>query len=69
MRSLGLIAVLLAIAPFTGSAARAEGQWCAYYRQSGTNCGFHSFAQCLATISGVGGDCLPNPNYRPHSRS
>jgi hypothetical protein len=36
------------------------GPWCAYYDdQDGgfTNCGFATFQQCLAAVSGVGGNC------------
>jgi Protein of unknown function (DUF3551) len=30
-----------------------------------TNCGFLTFEQCRATISGIGGSCEPNPFYNP----
>ena len=48
--------------------------WCAQYSERSVgarNCGFVTFAQCQATISGVGGFCEPNPRYthgqgRPH---
>ena len=41
-----------------------QGPWCAYMAEgSGTDCGFYSFEQCRATISGVGGYCSPNPNF------
>jgi hypothetical protein len=46
-------------------------QWCAYYnffRGGATNCGFSTFQQCLATVSGVGGSCGPNPMYQPAPR-
>jgi hypothetical protein len=46
------------------SAAR-EYPWCARYDWTTTNCGFVSFQQCLATISGIGGRCEPNPRYVP----
>ena len=70
--SSGKLAVL-AIAGMAGltvaSPARAEVQypWCAEYRsaQGGTNCGFVSYRQCMATISGVGGACYRNPAYTP----
>lgn len=39
--------------------------WCAAYSYRTKNCGFMTFQQCLATISGVGGSCEPNPFYRP----
>jgi hypothetical protein len=43
--------------------ARADGTWCAHYSTPGgsTNCGFYSFAQCQATVSGIGGFCQRNP--------
>jgi hypothetical protein len=49
----------------------AEAQnypWCAYYNffhGGATNCGFSTFQQCLATVSGIGGSCGPNPMYQP----
>ena len=44
--------------------AEIEYAWCAVYKSdAGTNCGFVSFDQCLATISGIGGFCYPNPAY------
>jgi hypothetical protein len=41
--------------------------WCAYYNffhGGATNCGFSTYQQCLATVSGVGGSCGANPQYR-----
>lgn len=41
--------------------------WCAYYAPQGSglsSCYFASYAQCQASISGVGGYCSPNPAYR-----
>ena len=35
--------------------------WCANYSDKSTNCGFVTFQQCEADISGVGGFCAPNP--------
>jgi hypothetical protein len=44
--------------------------WCAYYNNTGTNCGFQTFAQCEADISGIGGACQPNTLYHePRRRS
>ena len=55
--------------------------WCAVYNFGGvgnaSNCGFLTFEQCRATVSGVGGFCEPNhfynprrtePRYYPHYR-
>ena len=48
--------------------ANAQGQnsrWCAEYGRGhgGTNCGFSSYEQCRAAISGNGGFCYRNPQY------
>jgi hypothetical protein len=36
-------------------------RFCAQYRGNAENCGFYSFNQCLAAISGVGGICMVAP--------
>ena len=41
-------------------------KWCAEYGGrdgGGTNCGFITWEQCRATISGMGGWCVPNQFY------
>ena len=53
-----------------GVAKRAEAQnypWCAQYSGGGgaTNCGFTSFQQCMADVSGIGGFCTQNNTYQP----
>jgi hypothetical protein len=69
-----LIAVLASAAAMTafGLATPANAQsaydyrWCAQYSGRGggsTNCYFETRAQCMATVSGVGGFCQPNPFY------
>jgi Protein of unknown function (DUF3551) len=50
---------LLALLGMTGTPADAAA-WCAYYDASTYNCGFHTFEQCRANVSGVGGYCSPN---------
>jgi hypothetical protein len=71
MRQLIAFAVLgataLLAAPQTAQAR--EYPWCARYDWSTYNCGFVSFQQCLATISGVGGRCEQNPRYVPPQTS
>ena len=43
--------------------------WCANYCcGGGSNCGFSTFKQCMATLSGIGGFCDPNPFYTPPSQ-
>ena len=55
--------------PFALAApARAEiyYPWCAQYGASGDggrNCGFSTYEQCMATVSGIGGFCERNSFY------
>ena len=67
MRKIALVLTALATLaalPLTTVAARADGPWCAYYYgKGGTNCGFHSYKQCLDTVSGIGGYCARNLSY------
>ena len=61
-------AMLTAVFALT-SPARAEVQypWCAEYsgRNGATNCGFTTYAQCMANVHGIGGYCYQNPAYSP----
>jgi len=41
-----------------------QGPFCLYDRNY-TNCGYPSFAACLATASGAGGYCAENPRFVP----
>ena len=66
-----LFALGLLFAP-TMIATPASAQnypWCAIYsgRALGgaTNCGFTTFAQCMATVTGIGGFCEQNTLYVP----
>jgi hypothetical protein len=59
--------LILGISTLTASAGRAtEGPWC-HDDHSGNivTCSHPSHEECLQTIRGLGGTCLPNPNYRP----
>jgi hypothetical protein len=61
-----LIAGLVSAVASSASSAR-EYPWCAVYGGSmngSSNCGFTTRAQCLATVSGIGGDCAPNQFYK-----
>jgi hypothetical protein len=64
MRILMMLAVAVAMLSLdAGSSAKAEyrgDRWCAWYDAYARNCGFATFQQCLATISGVGGICREN---------
>ncbi len=68
MRNIVLAAAALAALSFTSVDARADGAWCARDTKGGTNCGFHTFAQCQADISGIGGFCSPNPFFQSYNR-
>lgn len=54
----------ISLAFTTGSATADPYRWCAAYgTPGGTNCGFLTFEQCRATLSGNGGFCEPNQFY------
>jgi hypothetical protein len=57
------IAITFAALFLSAVGAHADGTWCAHYggRSGGTNCGFYSFSQCMAALSGNGGMCQRNP--------
>jgi hypothetical protein len=59
-QTLALLALTGLALSYAGS-ARADEAWCAYYEDQSTNCGFATFQQCEADISGVGGMCSRNP--------
>ena len=57
MRTVSSISIILATL-FLSSMGAQAARWCAHYGgQGGTNCGFHSYEQCQAAISGNGGFC------------
>jgi len=64
-----VIGILTAAGAFSTGAEAQNYPWCAYYGAGrgggGTNCGFTTFQQCLATISGIGGSCDRNTQYVP----
>jgi hypothetical protein len=61
----GLFLTLIMVGSSTGAHA---GPWCAFYDSSTYNCGFHSYAQCYATIYGNGGWCRQN-FFEPSGRN
>jgi tetratricopeptide (TPR) repeat protein len=64
--------VIAAVLGLAGPAAAAGPAWCAAYRNGSTNCGFNTYEQCLAAISGIGGFCNRNyidgPSDKPAAR-
>jgi hypothetical protein len=68
MRSITFIlSALSALALFTPTAGHADPyKWCAQYGGNGgggRNCGFVTWDQCMATVSGIGGFCEINQFY------
>src|SRR5215813_8215331 len=65
MRATYAVATVLTLLVGAGPGQTREYPWCAQYSTRGgaTNCGFDTFAQCRATVSGVGGFCNTNPRY------
>jgi hypothetical protein len=51
-------------------ATAASYPWCAHYGYdlAAPNCGFTSFDQCMGALSGNGGSCVRNPQYRAPAR-
>jgi hypothetical protein len=78
MRVLILCVGLLGVMMLDARLQARAGTWCSHYDASTYNCGFNSYAQCMANISGVGGLCRPNffepsgyerpPRYYPRKR-
>jgi hypothetical protein len=57
---------ITALSAFTQPAVAIEYPWCAQYGglgDGGRNCGVSTYAQCMATVSGIGGFCGHNLFY------
>jgi Protein of unknown function (DUF3551) len=63
--------VVSSIIGLAGAATAAQAQnypWCAYYGSGmggSSNCGFSTYGQCMAALSGNGGFCNRNTQYLP----
>ena len=71
MRRLLFAAAIVIGAVGASTVAQAQNYpWCAYYSGSdgARNCGFVSFQQCMADVSGIGGFCQRNTTYAPQER-
>jgi hypothetical protein len=59
-----VFSVIVAAAPVAALAQNYP--WCSNFHDgAGTNCGFSSYEQCMATARGSGGYCAPNNSYVP----
>ena len=69
MKSLLFALGITAAATAFGTLAEAQNYpWCAQYSGSAggaTNCGFSTYQQCMADVSGIGGFCMQNNRYQP----
>ncbi|MFZ0606670.1 MAG: DUF3551 domain-containing protein [Xanthobacteraceae bacterium] len=68
MRAALFVLAILAGGVAMGTRAKAQNYpWCAFYDSGdqAINCGFVSREQCMATVSGIGGFCMPNNTYQP----
>jgi len=72
MRTLKLASIVMAVVWLSAMHARAEGApWCVRYGTGleGANCGFYSFEQCMAALSGNGGHCARNLFYTGNAKN
>ncbi len=61
-----ILAIVVGAFAFGGAAWAQNYPWCANFADgAGTNCGFSSLQQCMATAGGSGGNCTPNNMYKP----
>jgi len=65
------LAVLVAVvgtAPASFAQSAYDYPWCSirggWAGGGGQSCYFTSHAQCMASLSGIGGTCIRNPGYR-----
>ena len=65
MRHFAVVLIFGSALVLTGAGEARAGAWCAWYDPYTYNCGFNTFQQCEATISGAGGYCAPNANQPP----
>ncbi len=67
MRLLRLTIASLTVFAVPVIATQAQNYpWCANFADgAGTNCGFATYAQCMATSMGSGGTCTQNNLYKP----
>jgi len=61
MRTIGVLALLVATLSVSAGEAKAERYWpwCSRYGWS-TICAYATFQQCQASVSGAGGYCMQN---------
>jgi hypothetical protein len=74
MRTAALILALTAGVLFQAAPAAAQSAysypWCALSgaRSGAQSCYFRTYAECMATLEGIGGSCIPSPYYQGPAR-
>ena len=68
-----IVSVLLAAATPSFAQSAYDYPWCAVYSgkdSSGAmSCYYATYAQCMATMSGIGGSCIRSPYYNEAPRN
>jgi hypothetical protein len=66
VQSVIVAAVLIAATSASQAQTAYDYPWCALRgdRSGGQSCYFTSYRQCMQTLSGIGGTCIPSPYYR-----
>ena len=61
-----IFGVFAAVVSIENPAEAQNYPWCAYLNLGGgaTNCGFATYQQCAATVSGIGGSYAPSPQFQ-----
>ncbi len=69
MKLLLFVFGITAVANALDTPAQAQNYpWCAQYSMGyggAMNCGFSTYQQCMADVSGIGGFCMQNNTYQP----
>ena len=60
MRTISLLPVAFA-AMIVDIGDASAGPWCAMYTRGSENCGYSTYEQCRAAVSGLRAFCQPNP--------
>lgn len=66
MTALALGAGLLAVPAGADAQSAYDYPWCGirYDRSGAQSCYYRTYAECMATMSGIGGTCIRSPYYR-----
>ena len=65
LAAVAAVSVMGAVAPSKAQRLEQSYPWCSQYFQSSEvrSCAYNTYAQCMESVSGVGGYCFANPGY------